>query len=71
MPFRSAIPYGVSDRDQQLTILAQFQFYRKFTGGLAHRLNAIEHRVQEHLLPLHAICPNFGKFGAEVRAHAN
>jgi hypothetical protein len=34
---------GVADGDEQLTILAQFRFNRKFTGSVLHRLDAIAH----------------------------
>src|SRR5882724_8753038 len=47
---------GVTDRDQQLTLVARSRSHDKLAACVPHRLDAIKHQVHEHLLQLHAVC---------------
>jgi hypothetical protein len=60
-------PYSrITHRNQQLTILGPLRRDGQFAARLLHRLDAVEHEVDQDLLQLNAICCRRRKLRIEV-----
>src|SRR5208337_1317364 len=62
---------GVVYRNLNLAVLLQLRFDLKDTTSVAHRFDAIQHQVHEHLLDLHTVCNDDGETVGEIRTERN
>src|SRR5580693_551379 len=60
----------VTDRELELTVL-QLRLHGKLSTLVPHSFDGVEHEIHEHLLHLHMVGHDLGKFGGQFRAHGN